>query len=189
MDAAPSGMSRRKQIVEAAIVVIARNGIGSASFEQIRAEAGISSTRLISYHFDSKDELQQTVLAHIVGLAGEVMSPLIAAAGTAREKLGAYIRGNLSFLAERPDYAVAAIEVIGITSSTDAGDADPLLVQLFAEAQKSGELREFDPNLMAWVLRAAVDRVVLRFARVPETDLQSAASELVELFDRAVRPD
>ncbi|MEP7024912.1 MAG: TetR family transcriptional regulator, partial [Actinomycetota bacterium] len=46
-----TAMARRSQIVTATIDVIAEVGFGQASFARIAERAGLSSTRLISYHF------------------------------------------------------------------------------------------------------------------------------------------
>jgi AcrR family transcriptional regulator len=49
--------ARRAQIVTAAIGTIAELDYAGASFKQIAARAGLSSTGLISYHFAGKQEL------------------------------------------------------------------------------------------------------------------------------------
>ncbi|MDM4763684.1 TetR family transcriptional regulator [Galbitalea sp. SE-J8] len=185
---------RRSQIVEAMIEVIASEGVRAASFARIREHAGLSSTRLISYHFDSRAELLGAALTRIIELASERMSPRIAAATTSRGRLEAYIRSNIEFLAERPDYAVAAVEIlsaIGTPADEDAAadTAEQLLTRLFADGQLAGEMRTLDAALYASAVRAAIDRAVTRFARTPGLDLHRCADELVELFDRAVRPE
>lgn len=193
-ESVPARIRRREQIVEATIEVIARDGVAMASYERIREHAGISSTRLISYHFVSKDELLQAVLEHIVAHAGTVMGPRIAAAGTHRERLAEYIRANVAFLAERPSYAVAAIEVLGAIAPAAAGtetedQSELLLRRLFDDGRSAGEFRAFDTAVMAATLRAAIDRAVTRFGRRPDTDLIAWGDELVAAFDRAVRAD
>jgi AcrR family transcriptional regulator len=185
---------RRVQIIEAMIEVIADEGVGSASFARIRERAGLSSTRLISYHFESKDELLGAALEHIVAQAAAVMSPRIAAAETAREKLAAYIHSNFEFLAGQPSYAVAAVEIVSVLSAPGAegappGDAEQLLAHLFVAGQRAGDMRDFDVLVVASTVRAAIDRSVSRLARAPGADLESCGDELVELFDRAVRSD
>jgi AcrR family transcriptional regulator len=56
--------ARRRQIVQAAIDVIAERGYAGASLEQIALKAGISRG-LISYHFAGRDDLIAAVVASI----------------------------------------------------------------------------------------------------------------------------
>ena len=58
--------ARRAQIVQAAIDTIADLGYANASYAQIAKRAGLSSTGLISYHFHSKDDLIEQVIAELV---------------------------------------------------------------------------------------------------------------------------
>ena len=60
----PIAAARREQIVAAAIEVIAAAGFAQASFARIAEHAGLSSTRLISYHFAGKADLMATVAGH-----------------------------------------------------------------------------------------------------------------------------
>jgi len=70
---APSvtGIARRSQIVAAMIDVIAELGFGQASFARIAERAGVSSTRLISYHFAGKDELITAVAEDVIASIGD----------------------------------------------------------------------------------------------------------------------
>ncbi|TDD47082.1 TetR family transcriptional regulator [Nonomuraea terrae] len=54
-DASVTNSARRAQIVGATIATIAELGYHQASFARIAERANLSSTRLISYHFDHKD--------------------------------------------------------------------------------------------------------------------------------------
>ncbi|MDZ7728163.1 MAG: TetR/AcrR family transcriptional regulator [Dehalococcoidia bacterium] len=56
--------SRRRQIVDAAVAVIARVGWAGASIDEITAEAGVSRG-LVSYHFRDKNELLSAVLERV----------------------------------------------------------------------------------------------------------------------------
>ncbi|MET9211508.1 MULTISPECIES: TetR/AcrR family transcriptional regulator [unclassified Nocardia] len=63
---------RREQILEAATRVLARNGFGATSLEQIAAEAGI--THVILYrHFASKADLFRAVLERAYTRLGDTM--------------------------------------------------------------------------------------------------------------------
>jgi AcrR family transcriptional regulator len=186
--------ARRAQIVTAAIDTIAELGYGNASFARIAKRAGISSTRLISYHFDDKAELVRAVVAAVLAEAAEHMGKRLHAAGTPTEMLTAYIGSNLEFIAGHPTAIRAVIE---IAANARADDGTPLapadepdgavarLVTLFRAGQEDGEFRAFDPVVMAVTLRAAIDAAAGR----PDLDPHDYAAELVALFTRATRKD
>jgi AcrR family transcriptional regulator len=186
--------ARRVQIITAAIDTIAELGYGHASFARIAKRAGISSTRLISYHFDDKAELVRAVVGAVLTEAADYMGKRLRAAGGSRtELLAAYIESNLEFIAEHPTAIRAVIEIAANARADDGtplvppADDDPLerLATLFREGQQAGEFRVFDPAVMAVTLRAAIDAAASR----PGLDPHDYAAELVALFTRAVRKD
>src|SRR3954464_5573607 len=62
--------ARRRQMVAAAIAVLAEDGLAGASFARIADRAGVASTRMISYHFASRDELMREVVSTVLAEAG-----------------------------------------------------------------------------------------------------------------------
>jgi AcrR family transcriptional regulator len=187
--------ARRAQIVTAAIDTIAELGYGNASFARIAKRAGISSTRLISYHFDDKAELVRAVVGAVLGEAADYMGKRMRAAGGTRlDTMATYIESNLEFIAGHPTAIRAVIEIAANARTEDGtplvrpGDVDDPVARLatmFREGQEAGEFRVFDPVVMAVTLRAAIDAA----ASGPGLDPHAYASELVALFTRAVRKD
>src|SRR5215475_8406714 len=151
--------ARRAQIIAATIDLLAAEGITGASFGRIVKAANLSSTRLISYHFASKEALLQAVFGAVVAEAAARMRPALDAQPTAVGKL------------EALDVAVL------------------LLAQLFSMGQAAGEMRDFDPVIMARALRASIDTVAVIVATTPSIDIDHYANELVALFVRASAPE
>src|SRR5436305_699981 len=115
--AAPRGRAaataaRRAQIIEAAIEVLAEQGYVGASFELIAARGALSSKRLITYHFETKERLYADVLTEVFNRAARFMSPLIAEHTGYRARFLAYIRANLRFLAASPREMCAVGEIV-----------------------------------------------------------------------------
>ncbi|MEU4235914.1 TetR/AcrR family transcriptional regulator [Actinoplanes sp. NPDC026619] len=186
--------ARRAQIVMAAIDTIAELGYGNASFARIAKRAGISSTRLISYHFDDKTELVRAVVGAVLAEAAEHMGKRLRAASTPGESLAAYIESNLEFIAEHPTAIRAVIEIgsnaraedgTPLVRASDVDDPIARLAELFRAGQTAGEFRDFDPIVMAVTVRAAIDAAANR----PELDPHAYAAELVALFAHATRKD
>jgi len=55
--------------------------------------------------------------------------------------------------------------------------------------QDRGRLGTFNPRVMAALMKAAVDDLLIQFTDDPQLDLEASAAELVALLERATRPD
>src|SRR3982751_1186084 len=69
--------SRRQEIVDAAIRTLASHGYAATSFARIMDAAGLSSTRMISYHFADKAALMEAIVASVIREAAAAMVPAI----------------------------------------------------------------------------------------------------------------
>ncbi|WP_262840546.1 TetR/AcrR family transcriptional regulator [Sphaerisporangium corydalis] len=188
LDRAHATQARREQIVQATIEVLAERGYTGTTFDAICGHAGLSSKRLISYHFASKDELLADVVAKVLTDAAAYMHPRIVAAGGPREKLATYIRSNVEFIAANP-VQIRAVQQIAFNSAPAPDGSDDmalaLLAELFEQGRRAGEFRDFDARLMAMSLRATIDTVAARL--LAGLDATVAAEELVTTFDLATR--
>jgi len=57
----------KRQIIEAAVDVIAQRGLGKSTLQNIAKRAGVSSA-LVVFHFKSKDNLMKAVLGHLTAV-------------------------------------------------------------------------------------------------------------------------
>ncbi|GAB2754621.1 TetR/AcrR family transcriptional regulator [Amycolatopsis magusensis] len=183
--------ARRKQIVDAAVAVIAAEGYAKASFGRIAKQAGLSSTGLISYHFANKRELMDEVVRTVLADFTEfVLARTDDVAGPAAQ-LRAFIAANVEFASERRTHLVAMLEV----ARAEPGDGpDPVLeadlrglADLLRAGQRLGEFRDFDADVMAMAIRSARDGLLLKLRTEPDLDLDVYTGELVTLFDLATR--
>lgn len=193
--------ARRRQIVRAAIEVIADVGYAKASFARIAKHAGLSSTGMISYHFAGKDDLLREVVAEVMRVSQEYMLPRIDAAVGARARQRALIESNIELTAAHPRELAALLEILngqGQGQGEDAGGGGEFAAsrqavmdfqeQLVRKAQEDGEYGQFDARVLVTAIRGAIDAVLVRVLREPGTDVTATARELADLFDRAVRP-
>jgi AcrR family transcriptional regulator len=188
--------ARRAQIVDAAISTIAELGLNQASFARIAERAGLSSTRLISYHFAGKDDLMQAVVDEVFATAGQYIAPFVLTEPTPRAKLRGFIQGSACFYTEYRLHVVAVRDVWANFRRSDGTQRfgmqthEPefeVVSQIFREGQARGEFREFDPRVMAITLRQALDGLATLVATDPDLDVDAYTGELVALFDRATR--
>jgi TetR/AcrR family fatty acid metabolism transcriptional regulator len=188
--------ARRAQIVAAAIDTIAELGYAQASMARIAERLGITKG-VIAYHFDGKEELIREIVAEVAAQAEEYMVPRILAESTGSGTLRAWIESNLEFVGEHRNHLVAVVEIARNARATDgrrlfdnsmleAGAA--ALEQMLARFQAAGEFRaDFDPQVMAGAIRAAIDAVPRALARDPRLDVSHHGRELATLFDLATR--
>jgi AcrR family transcriptional regulator len=183
--------ARRAQIVRAAIAVIAETGYKSATFAQIARSAGLSSTGLISYHFDGRDELIREVVAEILGALGAHMQQRMAPVGSATEALRTYIEANAEFTGSHRAEMKALLAIfLGGGFPYDASSEQAALspvAQILRGGQESGEFRRFDPTVMATLVQRAVDGLPFLLDADPRVDPIAYGAEVATAFDLATR--
>ena len=191
-----TSQARREQIVAAAITTIAETGLARTSFALIAQRAGLSSTRMISYHFAGKDDLLEAVVSEVFSVAGSFIEPYVVAYPTPTGQLRGIIEGHSAFYAAHRAHVTAVRDIwfnfrrpdgtrrYGI----DAFELEFAMVsQLLRAGQTSGEFREFDPRMMAVTLRHALDGLAELIAAEPDLDVEACTRELVAIFDGATR--
>jgi AcrR family transcriptional regulator len=185
--------ARRAQIVTATIDVIADEGFGHATFARIAERAGLSSTRLISYHFAGKDELVHAVVTHVFERIGRHLYERVAAAADAPGRLRAYIAGNVEFIAtHRAEMrALLAIVLAGGLPAEAAGDrtGESHLAAILRQGQEAGHFRRFDPTVVATAVQRSIEALPFMLAVEPDLDTAAYARELVTLFELGTRRD
>ncbi len=184
--------ARRAQILDATIAVVAEDGFGRATFARIAERGGLSSTRLISYHFTGKDELVAALVEHVVAGIGTHVGARVSTATTARGRLAAYVEGVVSYadLHRAPMSALLRVAMAGAGGSAMQQPSDlGHLERILREGQAAGQMRAFDVTVMATTVQRAVEVVPFRLQAEPDLDCTAYAAELVELFDRATRAD
>lgn len=187
--------ARRAQIIGATIETIAELGYGRTSFTRIMERAGLSSSRLISYHFGTKAALMQAVLGTVIHLkdeflAGHTRRPLDRIAA-----LRAYIESEVAFLAAHPKL-VRTMTEIGAWSRAGGDTVLELVVRdqrvgrlerQLRQGRQEGVFTDFAPDVMATAIAQAIDGVVAEYTVNPRLDLNHYGRELAGLFERAAR--
>ncbi|MFG1701926.1 TetR/AcrR family transcriptional regulator [Nonomuraea sp. M3C6] len=195
-DGTVTSSARRAQIVTATIATIAELGYHQASFARIAERAGLSSTRLISYHFDGKDELIGQAIATIYGDLAAFMGERVSAQRTPGGALEAYIRSLVEYISEHRAEMRAATEIFlnfrpeGGSAAQDAAtnlSALSHIERMLAWGQESGEFGRFNTRVMAMAIQRALDGLPFLLEADPDADLAEYADELAGLFARATR--
>jgi AcrR family transcriptional regulator len=190
-------LARRAQIVEAAIEVIADVGYANASFARIARRAGLSSTGVISYHFEGKEDLLGEVIAEGLRVAGSFVRSRVEGESGAPARLRAYIEASLALVRAHPRHFRALQQILAARDEQGRRTVDPTPVRkvqmtvedILRRGQAEGTLRtDFDARIMALTIRAALGEVHNEVRADPDLDLDAYARELVRTFDLATEP-
>lgn len=186
--------ARRAQIVQATIDTVADEGLSRASFTRIAKRAGISPS-LISYHFASREDLVDEVVATVVAGLDEASSLRAEGAESYHDALRAVIEGQVHHIATHQREILALGEILRSGRDADgrtryAASRETSIAEVvafFAAGQADGEFRTFDTRAGAVALLAALEAVPVELAARPDTDVDAFARELGQFFDRATR--
>lgn len=123
----------------------------------------------------------------VVADSEQYMQAALSGVTGARELLATAIRANVMFIADHPREVEALRQILLNGGLGDWErhhlDSQRRLADLFAEGQRTGVFRAFDPQVMAAALRASIDSAAPLIAT--GLDPVRCADELAGLFDRA----
>lgn len=189
--------ARRAQIVSATIATIAELGYRKATFARIKERAGLSSTRIIGYHFGTKAGLMQAVVTSVLGIKEKFLQERAGGTADRGEMLRAHIETEVAFLRDCPD-CVRVLREVGANADDPDGwsVAGPMLKdfqagqfeRLLRQGQHEGVFGEFSPAVMARTIVHSIDGAAEAFAADPSLDLEQYTAELVGTFQRATSP-
>jgi AcrR family transcriptional regulator len=183
-DAAAQG---RERLLDAAVRLIAREGIDNVRIARIAAEAGVSAG-LVHYHFASRDALLEEAIEHSYERAGDVRLAALDDGATATQRLRAMIDQCLP--SDRPlreDWVLwVELWLRGARDPTPRPVAARLYARLhdwfagaIADGVAAGELRPCDVDRMSDRLLALIDGYGIRvLTEDPQMPLDHARSEI-----------
>jgi AcrR family transcriptional regulator len=98
------GVRSREKLIQAAIQVIAKEGLGGASFQQVADAAGLKQSSLF-YYFANKDELVESVIGEIIVRSQAYFSKQQSMHDDAYNRLLKYFHATLAWAQENPQEA------------------------------------------------------------------------------------
>jgi TetR/AcrR family fatty acid metabolism transcriptional regulator len=177
--AATPAPDKRRAILDAAIVVFARQGFHSARVSDVAAEAGVAYG-LVYHYFDSKEQMLNELFSERWQLLLEASQEIQRGGGSPREKLGGVAGFIIESYRHEPELMkVIIVEVtraansFGRTHLPEIRRAYDLVAGIVADAQRTGEFRDdVDPNFSAMVFYGAIEQLLTGwiFDLIPRTD-------------------
>ncbi len=181
---------RRAQIVEATVLALAELGYQGASFVEIAKRARLSSTRLISYHFEGRAELMALVASQVIGRLGGAVEAALRSADSPIAAVRAYIAANLTYMdAHRAEMAALTSLLLAGVLTVPAGQGSAgveALTNIIDAGRRAGQLRDVDSTIAATVIQRTVEAVPLLLRDRPDVDLTHHARELIGFFEAAL---
>src|SRR5215218_8670814 len=158
---------RRRQILDAAMRVFARQGFHTCRVSDIADEAGVAYG-LVYHYFRSKDEVLDTLFLERWDVLLDVIRDLDARDLPAREKLHAIASFIIDSYRHDPDLMkVIIVEVTRAANSFGATHLDriqqayALIAQITEKAQASGEFKDVvTPEFAAMAFYGAIEQVL-----------------------------
>ena len=188
-------LARRRQLVDAAIAVIADSGLAAASTVQIALRAG-ASRGVLTHHFADREELIDAVVSEVYELGRAFVVPIMQAADGPREQVLAFVSASVELYGAHPEHLAALKEIFAFRRRVgDAHAREPLHTRelrdvaaaLLREGQRRGELRAFDPNTMALLIRSILDAALQGIRE--GAPLPALRDEVVAVVDLATRQE
>jgi AcrR family transcriptional regulator len=181
------------------IDAVAELGFARASVAEVARRAGVSKG-VVTYHFAVRDDLVGEVIADVLASMRDYLRPRLLAADPERfpdRFVAAYVTGWVGYYRAHARQVVALIRIHdGFRDESRrphpafgerAGEV-AMVAQVLERGQARGVFGAFDASVMAAVIKAAVDDLLMRYIDEPGLDLEAYGSELVALFERATRP-
>jgi TetR/AcrR family fatty acid metabolism transcriptional regulator len=190
---------KRRAILDAAIVVFARQGFHSARVSDVAAEAGVAYG-LVYHYFDSKDQMLNELFSERWALLLDASQQMQRSDASPREKLA----GVSSFIIESYRHEPELMKVIivevtraansfGRTHLQEIRRAYDLIAEIVSDAQEAGEFRDdVDPNFAAMLFYGAIEQLLSGwiFDLVPgkDEDYEAAKRLVVETICGGLEP-
>ena len=186
---------RQSEIISAARKVFAEKGYMAATVDEIAAEAALAKGTIYVY-FDSKEQIYNAVLENDLDALRALTLEKIASAGTAREKISAYVNARFKYCEERRDFfRIMYIEPSSspVLSKAKAREWLREPVHQLAVAIESAIAQKlispWPPELLAWtVADLTTGALQRRLAGTPTTTAREDADFLIEFINAALRP-
>jgi len=188
---AAAAAERRRQILDAAVRVFARQGFHTCRVSDIADEAGVAYG-LVYHYFRSKDEVLDTLFLERWNVMLDAIREIDARPIPAREKL----HEVASFIVEsyRHDPELMKVIIVEVTRAANSfgqthldkiREAYSLIAEIVRKAQLSGEFRDdVTPEFAAMAFYGAIEQVLTGwiFDALPqgETDIDEAKRFVVE---------
>jgi AcrR family transcriptional regulator len=192
------GVDLRTKILEEAIGMVAREGVGRTTMRALARRLGISPATLYQ-HFRDKDDLQREIALHGIERIHEAMSPAADIEDpfeALRDMCVRYIQFGLSNpeLYQLMYQTLGSLRELGLVGHPRVLEYRARIVSVYERGMATRAFRCVDPEVEISVRWAAVHGFVqlVSTSRLPDAhspvDLRELQESLIEMILRSLRP-
>lgn len=187
--------NQRREILDAAIAMLAEVGYADATLAAVAERAGVSADELSRQFADRPEMLREIVSEFYVG-ASDYMRAAVEGASSWSDTLRAYVRSNLEYFDTHRAHVIAQSEILLSTPLVRGTltplqerrrDAVDILSAFLSAGHRAGEFRVAEPDFVAVALRAGVEAVAELMRADPSVDVMAYAEQLTSIFENGVR--
>jgi len=197
------GSDRRTEILEAAIRVLARDGLAQASTRKLAAEAGINQATLL-YHVGSKDELLLAVLREMMRQTREIAVAAAEEDLPLREAIANSLRAFWHHVEATPElqvmqyeltlYALRNPEAAWLAREQYRGYCEVVEGVLHEACERQGVTGAIPLDALARFIVGGLDGLILQFVSDQNTtrarcDLESLIAAVIALAEGSAPVD
>lgn len=179
-----------KQIIDAAVIVIAENGYHQAQVSKIAKQAGVADGTIYLY-FKNKEDILVSLFQEKMGVFIENIEDEIRSSETAAEKLYTLIKTHFSLLSA--DHHLAIVTQLELRQSNKElrmrinevlKGYFNVVDKIITEGTETGEFRKgFDPRLARQMIFGTIDETVTTWVMNDQKyDLPKQAKKVHELI-------
>ena len=194
--AMPEAADKRRQILDAAVRVFARQGFEATRMADVAKEAGVAYG-LVYHYFGSKDAVLRAVFREAWARLLEAVALAEETGETAVDQLALVVRIVLRVWRDEPDLVRLLVREVTrsphLSEELDEIDrAYASLERIIRGGQEEGTFRrELDPRLAAWMLYGTLEQVLTGWVlgRLPDDPAaaEAAEREIVRVFVGGLR--
>ena len=186
-------VARKKDILEAATSLFAKNGYHGTTMSEIAKEAEFSTGSLYNF-FKNKEELYFNLLLEKINALKNEVDPIPSGEGSVEEKLTLFIETILMYFENEKDFfKIFAEQRTSFEMSAKGMLADEIhekymsyignMINLMKEGCESGFFKPIDPALLALSLLGILNSVLFISVNIDSPDdLISKAPVVLDLF-------
>jgi len=182
--------ARRRQIIDAAIEVIAEVGYAKLSFAKIGRRAKISPS-LISYHFDDKRDLVSSLVEDINNSLEQTLTATAEGADSHRAAVRAVVEGFIRFADSHRGHLIALSQIASGTRDeatespvVDSGVAVAEWEEQVLAGQRAGEFLPGDARAKALCVHGALEFIPHEIYTNPDVDVDRLSREVADNIER-----
>ena len=96
--------SRRSEILDAVMRILAKQGVDELTFERIGKEAGMARSHVV-YYFQNREALVKAAIEFAAASAQGIIEAELAEGEGVDDRLRRYVRGNFEWIRRHPEHA------------------------------------------------------------------------------------